>query len=57
MGGYIQGFPLADIINYCSLILWPILWLREKETVHAIRVWLDVDDSYADVLDIKGVPN
>lgn len=49
--------PLADIINYLQLP-YPLadpLAKEKKETVHAIRVWLDVDDSYADVLDIKGV--
>jgi len=49
--------PLADIINYLQLP-YPLadpLAEEKKETVHAIRVWLDADDSSTDVLELKGI--
>lgn len=45
--------PLSDIINYLQLPY--ALSESEEEKTHVIRIWLDVTDPMAEILDIHGI--
>lgn len=50
-----KNSPLADIINFLQLPYPLAEEVNNDEKVYAIRIWLNTDDNYAEVLNIKGI--